>query len=319
MENRLEGMQPVGLGRLSIDELGERAAAIVRDVQFSLNRAMADIISLGEILSEVKTRSELGRYGNYGRFLAENGLEERMAQYSVAAYRRYADRPEVLSQLGSISKLKELLALPEALEEEFLETHDIGGMSVRELKSEIRNARRSASGAHEAPDVPGERNIPGCDAQTHEREMAALRAERDALAGQVKELRTSGKQVERLMQSEQERLDQAEQAQRRLKQLLEKSREERGRLEEENARLKQAALHAGETKADGGHLSGAAFAANVRRFLSENCEVPQMAGVADGMSMEERGAFVRGLDTMERFVASARQALRGLEGEATVR
>ena len=114
MEKQMEKMRPIGLTTLSIDELGERAAAIAQDIQFAMTRAMTDIVSLGEILLEVKQRSEFGRYGNYGRFLAENGLEERMAQYSVAAYKRYAQKPEILTALGSVSKLKELLALPEA-------------------------------------------------------------------------------------------------------------------------------------------------------------------------------------------------------------
>ena len=107
MEKQMEKMRPIGLTTLSIDELGERAAAIAQDIQFAMTRAMTDIVSLGEILLEVKQRSEFGRYGNYGRFLAENGLEERMAQYSVAAYKRYAQKPEILTALGSVSKLKD--------------------------------------------------------------------------------------------------------------------------------------------------------------------------------------------------------------------
>ena len=131
MEKQMEKMRPIGLTTLSIDELGERAAAIAQDIQFAMTRAMTDIVSLGEILLEVKQRSEFGRYGNYGRFLAENGLEERMAQYSVAEYKRYAQKPEILTALGSVSKLKELLALPEAMEEEFLAVRDVQGMSAR--------------------------------------------------------------------------------------------------------------------------------------------------------------------------------------------
>lgn len=315
MKNNLTQMRPVGLGRLSIDELGERAAAIVRDVQFSLNRALTDIVSLGELLCEVKERSEFGRYGSYGRFLADNGLEERMAQYSVAAYRRYADRPDVLEQLGSISKLKELLALPQALEGDFLATHNVAQMSARALRAEVKSARRGASGA-QADAEDHQATARGANAPADE--LTALRAERDALKSRIAEIQQSGRLLERQMSSEQERLTQAEQAQARLKALLEKSREERGRLEEENARLKQAALHADEQR-ERGTISAAAFGGNVKRFLSENCELPQMGGMADSMGMEERSAFVRGLDMLESFVGSARRALCGFEGEATVR
>ena len=140
METGMEKARPIGLAALSIDELGTRAAAIAQDIQFAMARTMTDMVSLGEILTEVKERSEYGRYGNYGRFLAENGLEERMAQYSVAAYRRYAQKPEILTALGSVSKLKELLALPEALEDEFISARGNSGR-----KSGRRGRRRKGT------------------------------------------------------------------------------------------------------------------------------------------------------------------------------
>ena len=38
MEKQMEKMRPIGLTTLSIDELGERAAAIAQDIQFAMTR-----------------------------------------------------------------------------------------------------------------------------------------------------------------------------------------------------------------------------------------------------------------------------------------
>ena len=86
-------------------------------------------------------------------------------------------------------------------------------------------------------------------------------------------------------------------------------------------KLKQAALHQGEHREsdENGRLSGATFTQNVRKFLSENGEVPMMQGAYDEMTSDERSVFLRGLDTLQTFIGSARAALCGLEGEATIR
>ena len=86
-------------------------------------------------------------------------------------------------------------------------------------------------------------------------------------------------------------------------------------------KLKQAALHQGEHREsdENGRLSGATFTQNVRKFLSENGEVPMMQGAYDEMTSDELSVFLRGLDTLQTFIGSARAALCGLEGEATIR
>ena len=317
MEKQMDKVRAIGLAQLSIDELGERAAAIAQDIRFTMTRAMTDMVTLGEVLLEVKERSEFGRYGNYGRFLSENGLEERMAQYSVAAYRRYAQKPEILSALGSMSKLKELLALPEAMEDAFVATHDLSGMSARALRQEVRVARQQAAGETQTDEEERQAEREATDSE----QIRALEKERDELKAQIQTIRASSRQMEELDRSNQARLEQAEAKQCQLRELLGKLREERGALEEENMRLKQAALHQNEreTDEDGGRMSGTSFTQNVRKFLSENGEVPMMRGAYDEMTTDERGAFLRGLDTLQAFIGSARAALCGLEGEATIR
>ena len=48
--------------------------------------------------------------------------------------------------------------------------------------------------------------------------------------------------------------------------------------------------------------------------------MPMMQGAYDAMTTDERGAFLRGLDTLQTFILSARTALCGLgEGEVSVR
>ena len=156
---------------------------------------------------------------------------------------------------------------------------------------------------------------------TDSEQIRALEKERDELKAQIQTIRASSRQMEELDRSNQARLEQAEAKQCQLRELLGKLREERGALEEENMRLKQAALHQNEreTDEDGGRMSGTSFTQNVRKFLSENGEVPMMRGAYDEMTTDERGAFLRGLDTLQAFIGSARAALCGLEGEATIR
>ena len=90
-------------------------------------------------------------------------------------------------------------------------------------------------------------------------------------------------------------IQQAEEKQNQLRELLGRLREERGALEEENMRLKQAALHQDERRdhEDGGRMSGAAFTQNVRKFLSENGEVPMMQSAYDEMTPDEKSSRVR--------------------------
>ena len=318
MEKQMEKMRPIGLTTLSIDELGERAAAIAQDIQFAMTRAMTDIVSLGEILLEVKQRSEFGRYGNYGRFLAENGLEERMAQYSVAAYKRYAQKPEILTALGSVSKLKELLARRSNLLTKFPRAHPLHVAHGKKFFFHRLRQRQQAAG--EAQDDGKEKQGQDGKAADSAR-ICALEKERDALKAQIREIQENSRQIEELDRTNQERLSQAEAKQSQLRELLGRLREERGALEEENMKLKQAALHQGEHREsdENGRLSGATFTQNVRKFLSENGEVPMMQGAYDEMTSDERSVFLRGLDTLQTFIGSARAALCGLEGEATIR
>ena len=151
--------------------------------------------------------------------------------------------------------------------------------------------------------------------------ICALEKERDALKAQIREIQENSRQIEELDRTNQERLRQAEAKQSQLRELLGRLREERGTLEEENMKLKQAALHQGEHREgdENGRLSGATFTQNVRKFLSENGEVPMMQGAYDEMTSDERSVFLRGLDTLQTFIGSARAALCGLEGEATIR
>lgn len=43
MEKQMEKMRPIGLTTLSIDELGERAAAIAQDIQFAMTLSLIHI------------------------------------------------------------------------------------------------------------------------------------------------------------------------------------------------------------------------------------------------------------------------------------
>ena len=135
-----------------------------------MTRAMTDIVSLGEILLEVKQRSEFGRYGNYGRFLAENGLEERMAQYSVAAYKRYAQKPENFDCTGKREQAQGAAGTAGGDGRISCRARRAGDERA-ELRQEVRAARQQAAG--EAQDDGKEKQ--GQDGKSG-RQRADLRA-----------------------------------------------------------------------------------------------------------------------------------------------
>lgn len=311
MDNTMTTRPGYGLQGLSVDELGHRAQALARDIDFSANRMLTDMVSMGEIFAHVKERTEFGRYGSYTRFVEETGVSRRMAQYSVQAYHRFSGREELLGRIGGVSKLIEVLALPEGKEEGFLDTHDVAGMSV----SEVRRAVKEEKGEERPEERPAE--------PEKAREIENRKADNAELLRANKEIRDKTIEIAGLMQKlldEQKKTEAAEKRASLTGTLLEESKEARRRMEDELSSLRrQTERGASDAQKARGQIDGAGFAANVRRFLSECCEVPQMGGTFYDMPIDERMTFMRALDTLDSFVRSARSAMNTIDGEATVR
>lgn len=300
MKNAMNTFCPgAGLMSLSMDELGARAAALARDIDFSANRMLTDMVSMGEIFAHVKERTEFGRYGNYMRFVEETGVSRRMAQYSVQAYQRFSENPAALARIGGVSKLIEVLALPEGQEAAFLETHDVAQMSV----SEVRRAVKAAKASDEEADAqtPARKEEPDTRTAELERRCAELERANNTL-------REDGEKSLAALADSQRRAD-------ALQGLLQDSKEARRKMEDDLSSLRRQ-IERGEAQQSGeSRMDGAAFGAAVRKFLAECCEVPQMGRSFYDMQMNERLAFNRAMDMLDSFVTSVRSAMNTMDVE----
>lgn len=84
-------------------------------------------------------------HGEWGKWLEDNAdVGVRTAQDMMAAYRRFGGKPQ-FENIGR-SKAFKLLPLPEEAERAFLEEHDVGKMSVREIEEAVRKAKAEMQG-----------------------------------------------------------------------------------------------------------------------------------------------------------------------------
>lgn len=317
MDKRIMMQPGYGLQSLSVDELGGRIVALARDIDFSASRMLTDMVSMGEIFAHVKERTEFGRYGSYTRFVEETGVSRRMAQYSVQAYHRFSGREEMLGRIGGLSKLIEVLRLPEGKEAEFIEAHDMTQMSVSEVRRAVSEEKGSPAPESKTkePDTAQEIEKPQEPEKKKEDSSELIRAER--------ELNKKTIEIADLMQKLLDQQKKTEAAEKRASltgTLLEESKAARRRMEDELSSLRRQTERSGaDVSKASGQIDGAGFAAQVRRFLSECCEVPQMGGTFYDMPIDERMTFMRALDTLDSFVRSARSAMNTIDGEAIVR
>lgn len=306
MSGNLAAVQAsIGLQAMSMDELAERASAYARDIEFSFNRALTDMVGMGEILTHVKQRSEFGKYGNYMRFVESVGVSQRMAQYSVKAYERFQDNPEMLGRIGGVSRLIEVLALPQGEEKAFLEENDVAHMSVRD----VRKAVKAASGKEEETAQPEKES-----AQKAREE--AQRRENEELRRQLREQKDTISNLDALLETANHDLSEANRRANTLKDLLEDSKAARQQIENDFSALKrQQERGEMQQKQTSTRMDGASFSAQVRRFMAECCEIPQMGQAFCDMEHGERAAFVQAVDMLSNFVSNARAALNTVDFE----
>lgn len=306
MSGNLAAVQAsIGLQAMSMDELAERATAYARDIEFSMNRALTDMVGMGEILTHVKQRSEFGKYGNYMRFVESVGVSQRMAQYSVKAFERFQECPEMLGRIGGVSRLIEVLALPEGEEKTFLEENDVAHMSVRE----VRKAVKAVSGGDgELPQPPKE--------DTLKAHSEAQQRENEELRRQIREQRDRISDLDARLDTANHNLEEANRRSNTLKGLLEDSKAARQQIENDLSALKrQTERGEMQQKQANVRMDGTAFTAQVRRFMAECCEIPQMGQAFCDMEHSERATFVQAVDMLGSFVTNARAALNTVDFE----
>lgn len=193
-------------------------------------------VEIGERLTAAK---ELVPYGAWSDWLKEKvDYSQSTANNFMRIYKEFSDDQISLAgktkseTFGSLtySQAVALFALPEPQREEFVETHDVSGMSTRELKEAIEAAKAAEA----------ERDKARAEAETARMTLAATRREKGVIEAEAK---TAGKERDDAnkkaskAQAEADRLrKQLEEANEKLKEMTsapaEISDEERASIEE---------------------------------------------------------------------------------------
>lgn len=110
-------------------------------------------LELGRVLTEAKA---LVPHGEWAKWLEKNvDTSVRGAQTMMQLWTKFGSKPNF--KAIDKSKLIKMLALPEGSEEEFIEQHDIGSMSAREVGEAVKEARRQET---EIPEEIAEKTEP---------------------------------------------------------------------------------------------------------------------------------------------------------------
>lgn len=116
----------------------ERLAVVTAEVQLLSGEVLRNILQIGKRLIEIK---QLVGHGRFGSYVKENcGYSHDVANRFMKVAEQYTE--ETLPVGLSVSKVYELLSLPEAERAAFVEKHDVEGMTVRQLRAELAEEKQ---------------------------------------------------------------------------------------------------------------------------------------------------------------------------------
>lgn len=173
--------------------------------------AISYAIQIGMRLAEAK---KMVGHGNWGNYVKELGYSASTAQNLIRVYEEYGE--DQLSLLGdpksqtfgnlNYSKALALLAVPSDEREEFVENHDVEGMSTRELQALIRE-RDEARKAAEQAEV--EQRLAQEAREKIAQDMAHANERMEGMARELEELKTRPRDVAVEKVTDQEAIDAA--------------------------------------------------------------------------------------------------------------
>lgn len=232
-----------------MNEISTRTAEVIAG---EINQIKAEVrdtviraaIEIGKKLKEAKA---LVPYGQWGDWLAENvDYSERTAQNYMAIADEYGQKEtQALAQIRSKEQAILLLALDEREREAFVQQHDLGAMSTRELKEELERVKAERDKlqltmdemlghAQDKPDA--EAALVLASEAEIEAERAELNNERKKLAGLLNSLNEKKEQMDMAMRETQAAKEQAAQARERAGDLERSLMEARKQVDETEKR-----------------------------------------------------------------------------------
>lgn len=282
--------------------------------------AAGNMLQLGRVLLEAK---EIVPHGGFKGWVEQNvGVSMRWAEICMGGYTRYGDNPDYAA-LGT-SKLQIMLALPEGMQDEFMQDNDVQDMTAREVREAVRKARAEAKAEADA-EIEKERKA---------RRAAEARAEQLAARPEeipdeiVDDLRRKGQEIERLGAQAKEALTIANELRRENAGLRQDIKDQEMLLEQTQSLYDQAQADLLDAKSElargdadrapSEELTAEVFQRAVNAFVGTCCRMPQMRRAFSAMPPAERSAYETALETVENWAAGARAALESYALEAIV-
>lgn len=298
------------------------------ECQYYRDSLANNLLEIGRVLIEAKKHV---KHGEWQAWVEENsGLELRVAQSVMAAYRRFCGK-----NMESIdkSKLFKMLALPEGTEDKFIEENNISEMTARQVAEAVRKVR---------DEMQGKVDIAEDKARKAEDDLNALRTAKPApdpemvekihyYEGKVEELRAN---LERQAQAAQDAINTANELRKndsnkvlkdeiaKLQVRLDAANRDLEATEEERDSYKSQLISAKSDKAKGDaerniseRLGGDEFMQAVRAFMGTCAIIPHMGRTFAAMSDDEHAIFATGIQTIKEWIKTAEKAVSSVKGE----
>lgn len=312
---------PEAAGELSLlDGLAAQARMFMESARMNLQGLTMNLLQLGRVFAEAKP---LVAHGEWAGWVAENtSLSVRTAEQYMQAYAEFGLDPDIAA-LGT-TKVVKLLPLPEEQRRAFLETHDVAGMSTREMDRAIREAREKARAemqhlvdaereartqaearaealAMRPPEIPAEVT----DAMREkDRQLAEQRDELQRVAAQARETMDNTRQV----QTENSRL---RGELRDAEELLRETQENLDRVQGEYLNLRSAVSRGDAERAPADEVTPEVFSQAVRSFIGAVARLPHMGAAFSEMEGAEIAQYETLLKTVEDWAKRTRQTING--------
>lgn len=300
MENQLKAQE------------AERSPAPLKELeaqaQMYVHQIALNYLQLGRVLTEAK---QLVKHGEWAKWLSDNApVGERTAQKMMACYQRFGTS-DIYKGIDR-SKLEALLALPEGTEEEFISTHDLHNMPVREVAKAVR-------GGDEAKQEPEDENDEAVqqalrtaaeEARRYREEAEKNRQDIEQMRGQCQEMFEQNTALRKECENAKKRADEAEQD-------AEEVREKYFDLRSTQAREDVQGPERMAERSDNTLISPAEYAQAVNTFIAACGMLPHAERIILGLPAAQIAEYRKTTETIRSWCDDTMSAIDtiGTEGQ----
>lgn len=301
--------------------------AAAAEIRGYYNTAKLSYLQIGKKLLEIKDRFDHGEWENFLKVSTEMGV--RTAQQCMQAYQTYGFDTRYI-EIGQ-SKGIVLLPMPEAEREKFLAENDVKGMSVRELKRKIDEAReeerQKAREAVEAERINGQIQLAKAKEAAEAEKQRTPEIVREVVTDPelVAEVERNRAEIERLAEANRAMMENARawsrekaEMQAEIEENNDIIREQQGALNDaqrELLNLKSARNRGDERLTEGEEMTLDTLQRVVREFMGWVVSMPQMHAAFSQMTEKERRRWREQVDTVRAWAADTIRAMETVNAE----